>query len=486
MNFLEALQKEGILTENGMPTNTTSFSDVLDLFYRMGASRRNTDKEILGWFTKALNENFNSAILCMFLNRDIRGGQGERRSFRIMFRYLANYYPDVAVRLLKFIPVFGRWDDVWHTTVATKIESNAFDFILHAIKAGQALAAKWMPREGKANYSVARAFMEYANLSRRDYRRLLALNTQVVESLMCKHKWDMINYEHVPSKAINKYVKAWYRHDETRFTRYLESVKKGTKKINAGAIFPHDIVGKMLTGGMHMIGNRYYVSVDNLDAKTINALNAQWDSLPNYLSDKNYILPIIDTSGSMRGLPAQVAVSLGIYISQRNRGPFENAFITFSEKPELQILKGNLYERVVQLSKAFWDQNTNLEAVFELILNQAKKHNLPQSEMPRSLLIISDMQFDQCNKNLNDSAIRMIDRMYQEAGYTRPNIVFWNVRNSNGIPTKHDHNGTALVSGFSPSMVKQLLDEDMTPLGVMLKALNQDRYSFILNELYMQ
>lgn len=474
--LFKAITTKDTRTENGMPTHSTSSNAILDMFYKMGGSRTMSETAITAMFSKAFNSDDRLlATKAMFYNRDVRGGQGERRSFRIMFRYLCMNYPEIAVANLSNVVFFGRWDDLL-VGLDTVAGDAIAQYIYTALRSGDGLCAKWMPRENKANGATARLLISKIGIPPKRYRKLLSGNTKAVENIMCKKDWALVDYNQVPSVAVNKYRKAWYRNDESRFSSWIESLSKPEfgNKINASSIFPHDIVGKYLGGGMY--GVNVATGVNEL-------LEAQWEALPNYVQEARKILPVVDVSGSMGmygGLAIRVAVALGIYISQRNSGPFKDGFITFSENPMLQYLTGNLHDRCEQLTKSKWGMNTDLEKVFKLILDRAVSANLPASEMPDDVLILSDMQFDQCVSNRSASAIEMIDRLYSRAGYKRPNIVFWNLKTSEGIPVKHDDNGVALVSGFSPSLMKSLLNGSMTPMATMLAVLESERYERVV------
>jgi hypothetical protein len=301
---------------------------------------------------------------------------------------------------------------------------------------------------------------------------MLAELSSTVEQLMCANEFDKINYSHVPSKAMSDYMKAFGKRDGERFTSFIESVKKGDVKINAGAVYPYDIVK-----------NLKYGSSDGADV--------QWDALPNYLENNNeQFLPVVDVSGSME-CPAgnnpnvtcmDVAISLGLYISERNEGAFKDSFITFSNRPSLQVLKGSLSERYKQLARADWGMSTNIEKVFTTILNSATSNNVPQSEMPTMVLILSDMEFNQgTSGNWNKSAQEIFESKFAEAGYKMPKIVYWNIQSrNNNFPVQFNKEGVSLVSGFSPSLLINLLSgEDLTPLSMMLKIVNSDRYQSI-------
>ena len=285
---------------------------------------------------------------------------------------------------------------------------------------------------------------------------------------MCSKKWNEIEYSKVPSVAINKYNKAWYRNDKERFEKYIEDVKAGKSKINASAIFPHDIIKDALyTTGWSM-------SIKGLNDAQI----AQWNALPNWLGDSvNSLIPVCDTSGSMYGLPIQICLALGLYISERNQGPFKDAFITFSQNPKMQILKGDINQRLSQLLHAEWGQNTNLTGVFELILRKAKEVNLSEEMMPKTILVISDMEFDCCGNLTN---YEMIKKAYNVSGYQCPQIAFWNVNGRAGnVPVTVNKQGVALVSGASPSVIKAVLTNQLNPVNIMDSIIETERYSVI-------
>jgi hypothetical protein len=341
-----------------------------------------------------------------------------------------------------------------------------------ALRAQNGLAAKWTPRKGE----VAREIREFFGMSPKFYRKSLVALTNVVETQMCAKDWDAINFSHVPSVASARYKKAFNR-NTTKFAEYVAALVKGedpTVKVNAAAVYPYDVLK-----GINSYSNNY--------GKTeLDHIVAQWNALPNFVGDAN-ILPLVDVSGSMC-CPAggkstttcmDVAVSLGLYLAEKNQGKFKDTFLTFSDKPELKTLQGNIVEKMHQMVKSDWGMSTNLHKAFEKILDVAVQGEVPQSEMPEMVLILSDMQFNQCVRN-DDSAMEMIQRKYAAAGYAVPQVVFWNINSSDNVPVKADKSGAALVSGFSPAIMKALLAADMaefTPEGIMLKAVMSDRYA---------
>lgn len=465
MNLIDAPQTKDVRTENGMLTHSTSGSKVLDLFFKMGGARGMAEDELRILFANAFGEDALLATKAAFYNRDIRGGQGQRASFRVFFRYLCEQAPSVAINNIPNVPHFGRWDDLL-VAVGTPAEEAALDYIIAALQKGDALAAKWMPREGKKGHELANALRKRAGLSWQDYRKLLAGNTDVVETRMCNREWGAINYNHVPSVAMTRYAQAFERNDGGRYREWSASLAdpSSENKVNAGALYPHDVVSRL----------RAHRASDAEMAQ----LEAQWNALPNWMAEGDLILPICDVSGSMEGLPMDVSIALGLYISERNEGPFKNAFMTFSARPQLHVIASkDLRSRVMEVYSADWGFNTDLHAVFETLLKHAKENDVPQKAMPRKLLILSDMQFDRAFGRPDATAFEMIDAMYRESGYERPQIVFWNLRTSRGVPVKRGVADTALISGFSPSILKSVLGtKDMTPMGTMLDTLNSERY----------
>jgi len=384
---------------------------------------------------------------------------------------------EAAKAILTKVPELGRWDDIF-VFESDVMKSAAFTMLGDALRAKNGLAAKWTPRQGK----LAAEIRQYFGMSPKFYRKSLVEMTKVVETQMCAKEWDSINFSHVPSVAASRYKKAFNRNTPS-YAAYVASLVKGDNpevKVNAGAVYPYDVLKGRIGG---------YMKFDKTESDLI---QKQWEALPNFVGDAN-ILPLVDVSGSM-SCPAgghgsksgvtcmEVAVSLGLYLADKNEGKFKDTFLTFSDKPELLNLKGNINQKIDQMVKSDWGMSTNLHKAFERILDVAVKGGVPQEEMPAMVLILSDMQFNQCVKH-DDSAMQMIARKYTEAGYTLPKVVFWNLNAAYGnAPVKFDTSGTALVSGFSPAVVKPLLAGDLetfTPESVMLKTIMDDRYKVL-------
>ena len=468
--FVNAIQEQEARTTNGMKARKTTSNALVDLFYNIGASR---GKNIIPAFTAAYVQDRDLALRIALWARDVREGAGERQLFRDIMTHLEKTDPESAVRLLNRVPELGRFDDLF--VFKTKdMKAKAYTLLGDKLRERNGLAAKWTPRKGP----VAREIREFYGMSPMQYRKTLVGMTSVVESQMCANDWDNINFSHVPSQAARIYKKAFNRHS-VKFAEYVEKLVKGdpTVKVNAGAIFPHDVLKGMIDT---------YGGLSSFNKTELDHIVAQWDALPNYVGDAN-IMPVVDVSGSMTA-PAgkgtnvrciDVSVSLGLYLADKNKGAFNGTFLTFSERPELLTLKGNIVQKAQQMVKSSWGMSTNLHAAFDKILSTAVKNNVPQSDMPKMLLILSDMQFNQCVRH-DDSAMQMIERKYAAAGYDMPAVVFWNLNSSDNVPVKSDKSGAALVSGFSPSIMTSLLKadpEEFTPLGMMLKTIMSDRYA---------
>ena len=457
-------------TANGMKARKTSASAILDYFGKAGSSRgKALEKE----FVAALADNQDLALRALLWTRDIRGGAGERKQFRDLLALMDANNPSIAGRIMHKIPELGRWDDlfVYQDSINRR---KAFAMIEEALKAKNGLAAKWMPRKGPIAVELTR----FLGMSPKNYRKLLVGLTSVVESQMCAKEWNDINFSHVPSVASARYQKAFKRNASEHYAEYLRELQKAPEdrkdpkvKINASAVYPYDVVKSVVKGNAAVA-------------------NEQWKALPNYIGNAR-IMPMVDVSGSMGSIryssgtvqPIDVAISLGLYLSEKNTSDFKDMFLTFSGKPKLEILKGTLSQRVTQLARAHWDMNTNLHAAFNELLKVAVKGNVPAEDMPEMLLILSDMQFDSCTR-FDDSAQKMIKRKYEAAGYEVPKIVFWNLSMYGGdnTPVRYDDKGVCHISGFSPAIMKAVLSvkelEDFTPYNVMCKTLLSERYDY--------
>lgn len=467
--FVNAVKNQKTTTTNGMAALKGTAKNTTDLFYKIGASR---GKNIIPDFVAAFAENQNHALRIAAWSRDVRGGAGERKIFRDILLYLEKNDPDAAKALAKKVPELGRWDDLL-VFVGADLKHFAFDMIKEALDAGNGLTAKWMPRKGE----VAVELRTYFGWSPKFYRKRLVELTKVVETQMCAKDWDNINFNQVPSLASARYKKAFQKHT-AKYAEWTAALASGDPKakVNASAVYPYDVL-KGLIGGY-----------GSQTKEQLNHITAQWEALPNYVGDAN-ILPLVDVSGSMTckagGWQSQstvtcldVSVSLGLYLADKNKGKFKDTFLTFSTHPELLHLKGNIIQKISQMHRSSWAMSTNIEAAFELILKTAINGNVPQEEMPTAVLIMSDMQFNQAVRR-NDTAMQMIERKFRDAGYEVPQVVFWNLNAHDNAPVSHDKSGAALISGFSPAILKSVLATDydkFTPENVMLETIMNPRY----------
>lgn len=472
VKLIDSLQTKTAFTDNWAVTNVSSLDSHLDMFFLAGASRNMTDSDIVALFSKAFAEDKNLALKILFWARDVRGWAGERRFFRVILKYLAEKDNINFNKLLSYVVEYWRWDDLFFDD---NILDYTIDFIVNYIKSidlddkSNGLLFKWMPREKSKRKKVAVRLRKALGLGLKEYRKLLSENSSTVEQLISENKWSDVQYSGVPSKAFNLYRDAFKRHDESRFSQFIEKVSTWEETIKAGAIFPVDIYRSWVRGS---------------DVKSI---DAQWSQLPDYMNDEN-IMPVCDTSGSMTGwwnemAPIDVSVSLWVYLSERTKGKFKDHFITFEWKPKLQSLKGSVTDRFRQLKTCYSDMSTNIQWVFDLLLSVAKRDWLTDDDMPSKLLIISDMEFNYVDEGLfgvsSKTNFDVIREKYEASGYKMPWLIFWNVNGRpENVPVQKTDKNVALVSGYSPSIVKSVLGwEDLTPIGVMMKTV--ENYKFI-------
>ncbi|MBQ2657909.1 MAG: DUF2828 family protein [Erysipelotrichaceae bacterium] len=480
MTLLDNIKKEQnyTLTENdALALNSTSDA-LVDLFAISGAMREREDQEITALFAKAMVEDKLTATKLAFYTRDVRGGLGERRTGRLMLKYLAENYPDIFRKNLEYVADYGRWDDLVYlldsaADVVVPLLKKQLDEDLAGMKEMKpvSLLAKWLPSVNTSNKDTVRKgrfLAKQFNMSEKEYRKTLAAlrnYLNVVETDMSANRFEDIVYPEVPSKAMNNYRNAFRRHDEERFSDFLNKVEKGEEKINSSVLYPYDIVEKYL---YHSNG------VDKV-------LEEQWKALPNYVEGENNFLVMADVSGSMYGRPMATSVGLAMYFAERNKGPFANTFMTFSERPELVTIKGeNLFEKIRYIQNANWAMNTNLEAAFRLLLYTAVKYKTPKEEMPSSIVVITDMEIDRCVSG-GWLFYDMMKKQFEDSGYEMPNVVFWNVNSRhNTYHASFDRKGVQLASGQSTTVFESLVKGiSLTPYEYMLSVLNTERYERI-------
>lgn len=450
---------------------TGSASYNVDFFYKAGAMR---GKDIVPVFQRAYEEDAELALRNAQWLRDVRGGAGERKLFRDILAWLEKKNPADAIRLVGKVPLVGRWDDVF--VVSNKeVKTAAFNMLGDALRARDGLAAKWTPRQGP----LAAEIRQHFGMSPKFYRKSLVELTNVVEQKMCAKEWDEINFSHVPSVAAARYKKAFGKNAPTTYAEYVAALVKGDNpevKINASAIFPHEVLKGALSGSMWGVSEQQKA-----------VMKAQWEALPNYM-ESGSVIPVVDVSGSM-STPVggynsgssvtcmDISVALGLYCADKNKGAFNGAFLTFSSNSTIQHLTGDIFDKIGQLHRANWGMTTSIEAAYNEILRVAKSRNVPKEDMPKIILIMSDMQFN--GAVTNKGAMAAAEYMFRSAGYEAPKVVFWNLSDSGAVPVAFDKTGAALVSGFSPSIVKPVLAADFdnfTPEAIMKKALMVERY----------
>ena len=486
--MLNLLKKETnrTFTENGALTLKTTQSDCLDLFATIGALRHQSESEITERFMRAFAEDNDIAMKLLFYARDIRGGLGERRVFRVILKHMAQIAPNIIRKNLEYISEYGRFDDLL-VLFNTPVEKDMLYLIAVQLKKDieaaerneeVSLLAKWLPSVNTSNAEAVKNAKRIARTLGYDdktYRKELSklrAYIRIIENNL-RQKDYTFDYEKQPSKAMFKYRSAFLRNDRPRYTEYLNQVQRGEAKLNTSTLMPYEIIEPLL---------KFYVSEDE-----INAVNASWLSQEDFTTNEN-ALAVIDGSGSMysyfRPSPASVALSLGIYFAERNKGAFKNHFITFSENPQLVEIKGKDIAQKVTYCRQFDEvANTNIQKVFELILNTAIKNNLPPEEMPERLYIISDMEFDYCTIGAKLTNFEYAKMLFNEAGYALPDIVFWNVASRNQHqPVTMNEQGVTLVSGCTPkifSAVSKGNMADLTPFKLMMDVLGSERYAKI-------
>ena len=478
------------MTENGAVTLRTTGSDCLDLFATIGALRRQSDDEIITRFTRAFSEDRDLALKTLFFARDIRGGLGERRVFRVVLKWLAENEKETVKKNLRHVAEFGRYDDLL-ALMDTACEKDMLDLIrkqfaldLEAMRADRPLSllAKWLPSvnaSSRETVRCARRIAKALGMTEETYRKALSAMRERISILenYLRRKDYTFDYEKQPSRAMLKYRQAFYRSDEERYRAYLSAVAAGEKTMHTDNIAPYELIAPYLNGNWRACFLR------DLTQDEKETLNTFWSALPDYGTDHN-TLAVIDTSGSMycgSMIPGAVALSLGLYFAEHNTGEFRNHFIEFSRTPRLIELKGETFCDRLRYAASFNEvANTNLEAVFDLILETAVRHAVPQEELPEKLVIISDMEFDQCVDNAELSNLENAKRKYARHGYRLPGIVFWNVDSRNTQqPVRMNEEGVTLVSGVTPRLFEMVMSGTASPYGFMLEILGSKRYAGI-------
>lgn len=509
--FMNGLQNATNLTrtENGALTHKSTRSDLLDMFAMGGAYRKRSDEDVILMFRKAFAENPVYALKCLFYLRDARGGQGERRFFRVAMKDLATHNTDAARRNIRNIPMYGRWDDLY-IFVGTPLEKDAFAFIkdqlaLDVQSKTPSLLAKWLKSENTSSADsrvLAGKTRRYLGMTHREYRKTLSIlraRINVLEKLMSAGKWDEIEFDKIPSRAGMIYKNAFARHDleraksEKPVQTYAEFAKDETKSVNAKVLYPYECVAeaiKMIPRNFSWYRSGSASSnLPPMDDTNRLMVNKYWDNLADYFNGATFNgLAVIDTSGSMVGsepsAPINVAISLGLYCAEKAKGPFAGHYVSFASRPQLISTEGvDFVDKVYRIYKTNLVDSTNIEATFDLLLNTAIQNRCKQEDLPQNVIVISDQEFDSARGYYGRGAdthtlMENIERKWLAHGYQIPNLVFWNVacRHDNIPMTVKD--GVSFVSGFSPSIFQQIMS-GKTAMDLMFEVLDSERYAAI-------
>lgn len=490
------------VTENGAVGYKTTSNKLLDLNFKVSSLRSRSEEYIVQEFINAYHESPLYAVKWLFFLRDILEGMGERRTFRVCLHYLAVSQPEVCRAVIEYVPEYGRYDDalvLLDTELAGDVAAmyrEQLDRDIWAMANGQpvSLLAKWLPGINTSSASTreyAKILCRHFKMTPKEYRQTLAklrAYGNVVETRMSDSDWAGINYENIPAKANIKYNEAFIRHDRDRRTEYLEKVLAGGGKLSVNGLAPYEIVHKMIKED----GYRTKIRQDFL-------LELVWKKLAEegFKNDwglENAIV-VADGSGSMFSNASgsniraiEICNSLAIYFAEQLKGVFHNKAITFSERPRFIDLKDNtdLKGKLEIMFSHCEVANTNIEAVFDLILNMAKGKSVPAEELPGQVLVISDMEFDAaaCSSNgkiPDDTLFAHIAKKYEEAGYRMPRLIFWNVcGRTDTIPMVNNEEGLCLLSGFSQNAMKIAADRTKKdPYEALLAVLDSPRYQKI-------
>ena len=495
--MLQYLKQESnkTLTENGAATLKTTQSDCLDLFATVGAIRRESDEEITARFMRAFTEDKDIAMKLLFFARDIRGGLGERKVFRVCLKWLSYNAPETVRKNLSYIAEYGRFDDLL-VLFGTPVEKDALELIREQLqkdicamnnKEEVSLLGKWLPSVNASNSETirtAKKIARYLQMDEKTYRKTLSqlrAYIRIIENNL-REKDYTFDYEKQPSKAMFKYRNAFVRNDGERYREFLNKVTAGEAKLNTATLAPYELVEPYLNTNWYNGQFTSFMKEITEDEKI--SLNATWKALPDFGSEGNS-LAIVDTSGSMymdgKPIPAAVALSLGIYFAEHNMGAFANHFIEFSAKPELIEIKGDTFADKLRYICSFNEvADTNIEAVFDLVLNAAVNNSLPQSELPERLIIISDMEFNACVKDAGVTNFKNAKAKFEAAGYKLPEVVFWNVASRNRQqPVSKNEQGVVLVSGCTSRLFSMIAEGVPSPYEFMMSVIESDRYKNI-------
>ena len=492
--FLKEMQNDANYkyTENGAVAYKSTNSAVYDMFAFGAAYRNRTAEDVILLFKNAFEENRELALKCLFYIGDCRGGQGERRFFRLCFNWLAERYPEIARKNLEIVPVYRRWDDVIYSCFDTPVEADMLALVKHQLALDiecktPSLLAKWLPSENASSAITKEAGSRIRvalGMNHKQYRKVLsALRTRIniVEKLMSEGRWDEIEFDKIPSRAGLIYKNAFARRDLIA-QKYAEFANDENKKVNAAALYPYEIVGKALDNRIHCYRNDY--SLSDTDRKMI---EKYWNNLPDYFEGKQSdMLCVVDTSGSMWGTPINVAISLGMYCAERAGGPFKDHYISFSSRPQLVHIEGtDFVDKVVRIQKTNLCENTDLTATFDMLLNIADRPDVKEEDIPSTIVVISDMEIDDggwyrdniWHEETAPTEMERVRQKWAEHGHKLPRLIYWNVNARNN--TILDAGPTvSFVSGMSPSIFTSIIT-GKNGIDLMMDAITAERYSAV-------
>lgn len=486
MDLWNAMKKENskVFTTNGSEAYSTSMDRLVDFVATIATMDRASELDIKNWVDELYEVDGLSARKLIFYTRDILGGLGRRRIGRLLFQRLAEIDSKSAIANIPNMPEYGRFDDLY-SLMGTDAEDAMFKFIRDTFYDDLDKMSKGLPVSGLAKWvknpnSKVKETRRLGRITARKAGINLSVFTKkltelrkylnVVELKMTEKNWGDIDYSKVPSRASMIYSKAFDKNDNERYTEFKNRVVTGEAEIKANTLYPYDLVHKVFMSS---------------NDETVDLL---WKALPNYIETDKNVLTVCDVSGSMAGQPMEVAISLALYFSERDKGKFRNKFITFSGSPELVDIpetKVKLSEKCRYLESSSWGYNTNLAKVFDLILNSAKSNNMSQEDIPDCLLVLTDMQFDgDSSGNWDETLYELYKRKFEEAGYKLPNIVFWNCSNNiyrGNFQTDAMTSGVQYVSGMSTPIFKNVMSSLFcTPLDLVMNIINSERYSKVV------
>ena len=477
-------------TENGAVALKSTLNAIYDLFALGGAYRTRSDDDCIYLFKKAFEADNTLALKCLFYLRDIRGGQGERRFFRVCFNWLTKNYPELAFRNLDNIPEYGRWDDLY-CVKGTEIENDALDLIACQLKRdmnslkisnkeGVSLLAKWLKSENAASLEtkrLAKWTREYLGWGHAKYRKTLSAlreRIKIVETLMSQNRWDEIEFDKIPSRAGMRY-RNLFAHKDITAARYAEFMSNKETKVNAATLYPYDIVEKVVPHCGY-----YGLNIDDIERA---AINKYWENQIDYFNGANSkMLCVVDTSGSMHGRPINIAISLGMYCAERLQGAFHGYYISFASKPQLIKVDGvDFCDKVERIYRTNLCDDTNLTAVFDLLYDKVISKQAKVEDLPEKIVVISDMEIN-CGScwrygNSMDTEMGKMRKKWAAAGLKMPQLVYWNCNaRQDTILEDSKTEGVTFVSGSSPIIFKSVLT-GKTSIDLMLDILNSKRYT---------